>query len=398
MYVGYDEEQEALRQDIRSYYEKLLTPEVRDKLAHSGGVGPEMRAVWKQMCQDGWAGIGWPTEYGGKAMSAIEQFVFFDESMRAGAPVPMLSLNTVGPTIMNYGTQEQKDYFLPKILAGELHFCIGYSEPEAGTDLANLKTRADIDGDELVINGAKLWTSLASDADWCWLAVRTNQEAKKHKGISMVLVDLKAGPNGTRTPGIEVSPLHLLGEHDINAVFYTDVRVPIANVVGGIDQGWNLITNQLNHERVTLCSSGIIERMLDGVLGWAQSTKLADGRRVVDQEWVQMNLARVKAGIEFQKLINWKVAWTATQGHLDVADASTVKVHGTEFQMTVIRLLSEIMGEAGYLPEGSPGAILKGQLEMAYRSMTILTFGGGVNEVQRDLISIFGLGMPRSMR
>jgi alkylation response protein AidB-like acyl-CoA dehydrogenase len=398
VYVGYDEEQEALRQEIRSYYEKLLTPEVRAGLAHSGGVGPEMRAVWKQMCQDGWAGIGWPEEYGGKAMSAIEQFVFFDESMRAGAPVPMLSLNTVGPTIMNYGTQQQKDFFLPKILAGELHFCIGYSEPEAGTDLANLKCRADIDGDELIINGQKLWTSLASDADWCWLAVRTNQEAKKHKGISMVLVDLKAGPNGTRTPGIEISPLHLLGEHDINAVYYTDVRVPIANVVGGIDQGWNLITNQLNHERVTLCSSGVIERMLDGVLAWAQATKLADGTRVVDQEWVQLNLARIKAGIEFQKLINWKVAWTATQGHLDVADASTVKVHGTEFQMTVIRLLSEIMGEATYLPEGSPGAILNGQLEMAYRAMTILTFGGGVNEVQRDLISIFGLGMPRSMR
>ena len=398
MYVGYDEEQEALRQELRSYYEKLLTPEVRDELAHSGGVGPAVRRVWKQMCQDGWAGIGWPKEYGGQEKSAIEQFIFFDESMRAGAPVPMLTINTVGPTIMNFGTQEQKDYFLPKILAGDIHFCIGYSEPEAGTDLANLKTRADIDGDELIINGSKLWTSLASDADWCWLAVRTNQEAKKHKGISMVLVDLKAGPNGTRTPGIEISPLHLLGDHDINAVFYTDVRVPIANVVGGIDQGWNLITNQLNHERVTLCSSGIIERMLDGVLDWAQSTKLADGRRVVDQEWVQMNLARVKAGIEFQKLINWKVAWTATQGHLDVADASTVKVHGTEFQMQVIRLLSEIMGEAAYLPEGSPGAILKGQIEMAYRAMTILTFGGGVNEVQRDLISIFGLGMPRSMR
>ena len=397
MYVGYDEEQEALRQELRTYYTKLLTPEVREKLSHSGGVGPEMRAVWKQMCADGWAGVGWPTEYGGKALSAIEQFVFFDESMRAGAPVPMLSLNTVGPTIMNFGTQEQKDYFLPKILQGDLHFCIGYSEPEAGTDLANLKTRADIDGDELVINGSKLWTSLASDADWCWLAVRTNQEAKKHKGISMVLVPLK-DENGNRTPGIEISPLHLLGDHDINAVFYTDVRVPIANVVGGIDQGWNLITNQLNHERVTLCSSGVLERMLNGTLEWAQQTKLADGRRVVDQEWVQMNFARVKAGLEFLKLINWKVAWTATQGHLDIADASSIKVFGTEFYMQAIRMLTEVMGEAGYLPEGSPGAILKGQLEANYRGLTILTFGGGVNEVQRDLISIFGLGMPRSMR
>jgi alkylation response protein AidB-like acyl-CoA dehydrogenase len=397
VYVGYDEEQETLRQELRSYYAKLLTPEVRDKLAHSGGVGPEMRKVWKQMCADGWSGVGWPTEYGGQARSAIEQFVFFDESMRAGAPVPMLSLNTVGPTIMNFGTQEQKDYFLPKILKGELHFCIGYSEPEAGTDLANLKTRADIDGDELVINGQKLWTSLASDADWCWLAVRTNQEAKKHKGISMVLVPLK-DENGNRTPGIEISPLHLLGEHDINAVFYTDVRVPIANVVGGIDQGWNLITNQLNHERVTLCSSGVLERMLYSVLEWAQDTKLADGRRVVDQEWVQMSFARVKAGLEFLKLINWKVAWTATQGHLDIADASSIKVFGTEFYMTAIRLLGEIIGESTYLPEGSPGAVLKGQLEANYRGLVILTFGGGVNEVQRDLISIFGLGMPRSMR
>jgi alkylation response protein AidB-like acyl-CoA dehydrogenase len=397
VYVGYDEEQETLRQELRSYYAKLLTPEVRDKLAHSGGVGPEMRKVWKQMCADGWSGVGWPTEYGGQARSAIEQFVFFDESMRAGAPVPMLSLNTVGPTIMNFGTQEQKDYFLPKILKGELHFCIGYSEPEAGTDLANLKTRADIDGDELIINGQKLWTSLASDADWCWLAVRTNQEAKKHKGISMVLVPLK-DENGNRTPGIEISPLHLLGEHDINAVFYTDVRVPIANVVGGIDQGWNLITNQLNHERVTLCSSGVLERMLYSVLEWAQETKLADGRRVVDQEWVQMSFARVKAGLEFLKLINWKVAWTATQGHLDIADASSIKVFGTEFYMTAIRLLGEIIGESAYLPEGSPGAVLKGQLEANYRGLVILTFGGGVNEVQRDLISIFGLGMPRSMR
>ena len=209
---------------------------------------------------------------------------------------------------------------LPKILAGDLHFCIGYSEPEAGTDLANLKCRADIDGEELIINGQKLWTSLAGDADWCWLAVRTNQEAKKHKGISMVLVPLK-DENGNRTEGIEIQPLHLMGDHDINAVFYTDVRVPIANVVGGVDQGWNLITNQLNHERVTLCSSGVLERMLDHTREWAQNTKLADGSRVIDQEWVQMTLARVHTSLEFLRLINWKVSWTATQGHLDVADA-----------------------------------------------------------------------------
>jgi alkylation response protein AidB-like acyl-CoA dehydrogenase len=397
VYVGLDEEQQALRQELRDYYARLLTPEVKEQLARAHGVGPDMRRVWKQMCADGWAGIGWPKEYGGQERTAFEQFIFFDESQRAGAPVPALTINTVGPTIQKFGTQEQKDYFLPRILNGDIHFAIGYSEPEAGTDLANLKTRADIDGDELVINGQKLWTSLASDADWVWLAVRTNQEAKKHKGISLVLVPLK-DEHGNRTPGIEVRPLHLIGEHDINAVFYDDVRVPVSNVVLGIDRGWELITSQLNHERVTLISSGSLEAMMNGVLSWAQETHLPDGSRVVDQEWVQMNFARVKANIEYLKLLNWKVAWTATEDVLEVADASAIKVHGTEFGMTAIRLLSEIIGEAGYLPDGSPGAVARGRLEMSYRAMTILTYGGGVNEVQRDLISIFGLGMPRSMR
>ncbi|MCB0997616.1 MAG: acyl-CoA dehydrogenase family protein [Acidimicrobiales bacterium] len=397
MYVGLNSEQQALQQELRAYYDRLLTPEVREQLKHSRGVGPDYRRVWKQMCADGWSGIGWPKEYGGQERTAIEQFIFFDESMRAHAPVPSLTINTVGPTIMRFGTDAQKEYFLPKILAGEIHFAIGYSEPEAGTDLANLKTRADLDGEELIINGQKLWTSLASDADWVWLAVRTNQEAKKHKGISLVLVPLK-DEDGNRTPGIEVQPIKLLGDHDINAVFYNDVRVPASNVVLGIDQGWSIITNQLNHERVTLMSSGSLESMLDDVADWARATRRADGSRVVDREWVQMNLARVKANIEYLKLLNWKVAWTATHDILEVADASAIKVHGTEYGMTAIRLLSEVLGESGYLPDGSPGAVLAGRLEFAYRSMVILTFGGGVNEVQRDLISIFGLGMPRSMR
>jgi len=397
VYVGLSPEQEQLRQELRDYYARLLTPEVKEQLRHAGGVGPTYRAVWKQMCADGWAGIGWPREYGGQERTAVEQFIFFDESQRAGAPVPSLTINTVGPTIQRFGTPAQKEYFLPRILNGDIHVAIGYSEPEAGTDLANLRTRADRDGDELVINGQKLWTSLASDADWVWLAVRTNQEARKHQGISVVLVPLK-DEDGNRTPGIDVRPLRLIGEHDINAVFYDDVRVPVANVVLGIDQGWQLITGQLNHERVTLISSGSFEGMFTSVLDWARGTRLPDGRRVIDREWVQMNLARVKANIEYLKLLNWKVAWTATEDILEVADASAIKVHGTEFAMTSVRLLSEIMGEAGYLPEGSPGAVLQGRLEHAYRSMVILTFGGGVNEVQRDLISIFGLGMPRSVR
>jgi alkylation response protein AidB-like acyl-CoA dehydrogenase len=343
------------------------------------------------MGADGWLGIGWPEEWGGQGRSAIEQFIFFDESMRSGAPVPMLTINTVGPTIMNFGSDEQKQFFLPKILAGEIHFCIGYSEPNAGTDLAALQTKAVVDGDELVINGAKIFTSLAGDADYCWLAVRTDPEAAKHKGISMVIVPMD-------TPGVRVVPMHLLGDHNINYTFWEDVRVPVTNIVGGINNGWSLITNQLNHERVTLCSPGIIERALGDVRAWAQETKLADGRRVIDQEWVQLHLARVYAKLEFLKLINWKVAWQGTQGRLDVADASSIKVFGTEFYMEALRTLSEVVGQAGYLRRGSSGAELKGRLESYSRSLIILTFGGGTNEIQRDLIAIFGLGMPRSLR
>jgi alkylation response protein AidB-like acyl-CoA dehydrogenase len=292
---------------------------------------------------------------------------------------------------MQFGTQEQKDFFLPKILAGDIHFCIGYTEPESGTDLASLQTRAVRDGDEYVINGQKIYTSLAGDADYIWLATRTDPEVAKHKGISMFIVPMD-------TPGIKVVPMQLLGDHNINYTFFEDVRVPVTNVVGGENNGWTLITNQLNHERVTLCSSGIVERALNDVRAWAQDTKLADGRRVIDQEWVQVHLARVYARLEFLKLINWKVAWTATQGHLDVADASTIKVFGTEFYLEAFKLLLEVVGQAGYLTRGSPEAVLRGRLEMHARGLVILTFGGGTNEIQRDLIAIFGLGLPRSLR
>src|SRR2546426_6499706 len=255
MYIGYSEEQEQLRRDLRAYYDTLLTPEVEEGLAQGRGIGPVNREVVRQMGEDGWLGIGWPKEYGGQGRSAIEQFIFFDESMRAGAPVPMLTINTVGPTIMDFGTDEQKAEFLPRIVKGEIHFCIGYSEPGAGTDLAALKTKAERDGDEFVINGQKMWTSLAGDADYVWLAVRTNPEAKKHKGISLFIVPMD-------TPGVSVVPMHLLSEHNINQTFYEDVRVPASSLVGGENEGWRLITSQLNRERVTLCSPGIIERTL----------------------------------------------------------------------------------------------------------------------------------------
>jgi alkylation response protein AidB-like acyl-CoA dehydrogenase len=392
MYIGYGPEHDALRKELRAYYDDLLTPEIVDQLANSEGIGPVARSVVRQMAADGWLGIEWPKEYGGQGRGVIDQFIFYDESMRAGAPVPMLTINSVAPTIMSYGSQAQKDFFLPKILAGEIHFCIGYTEPDAGTDLASLKTSAVRDGDEWLINGQKIFTSLATDADYVWLAVRTNPEAKKHKGISMIIVP-------TDTPGFKAVPINNFGNFNTNYTFYEDVRVPYENLVGDENGGWGLITNQLNHERVTLCSSGIMERSLDDTRRWAQGTELADGSRVVDQPWVQQNLAWVHANLEVLRLLNWQVAWHAERGDsLDPAAASTVKVHGTEFYMEGLRRLLEVINTCASVRADSPDAVGKGRLATMLRGLHVLTFGGGTNELQRDLIALFGLNMPPSPR
>ncbi len=391
MYIGLTEEQQKLQLEVREYYRQLLTPEVRASLANGGGVGPAMRKVVRQMGSDGWLGVGWPKEWGGRGFTAVEQFIWFDESMRAGAPVPMLTINTVGPTIMNFGSEEQKKFFVPKILAGEIHFCIGYSEPGAGTDLAALRTKAERDGDEYIINGQKMWTSLASDADYIWLAARTDPEVKKNKGISLFVLPMN-------TTGIKVLPIQVMGETDINQTFFEDVRIPASYRVGEENEGWKLITTQLNHERVTLCSSGMVERALNDTRSWAQETRLADGTRVIDQEWVQISLARVHSRLEFLRLINWKIAWASTQGALSPADASATKVYGTEFYLEAFRSLMEIIGQHSYLKNDAPGSVLQARLEHSYRGLIILTFGGGTNEIQRDLIAVFGLNMPLAPR
>ncbi len=387
MRVALTDEQTQLRAQLRAYFAELITPEVEAAMSNGEWGGAMYRELTLKMGRDGWLGIGWPKEYGGQGRSSIEQFIFFDEAQRAGAPVPFLTINTVGPTIMQYGTEEQKAAFLPAMLRGEVHFSIGYSEPNAGTDLASLRTSAVFDGDEWVINGSKLWTSLVQDADYVWLAARTDPEAKKHRGISIFIVP-------TAAPGFRFSPIQTIGDATTNATFYENVRIPHSALVGEVNQGWGLITNQLNLERVALCAPGGVQRLFEDVCSWARQTRLVDGRRVVDQEWARLNLARVQAGLEFLKLINWKVAWSLTQGQINPADASATKVFGTEFYCQAYRLMLEVMGPAGAIKRGSPEAILRGRLERAYRGTLILTFGGGTNEIQRDLISVFGLNMP----
>jgi alkylation response protein AidB-like acyl-CoA dehydrogenase len=387
MYIDLTPELRALQEELRSYFEALMTPELVAEIAGSEGGGPLYRAAMRKMGADGWLGIGWPEQYGGQGRTPIEQYVFADEVQRAGFPLPFLTLNTVGPTLMHFGTDEQRNEFLPRILRGELHFAIGYSEPDAGTDLASLKTRAVRDGDDYVINGQKVFTSLADFSDYIWLAARTDPDAKKHRGISVFMVS-------TQLPGYKLTPIWTMAGVRTNATYFEDVRVPARLLVGGENQGWSLITNQLNHERVSLLPVGPFARLLDEVRAYTLETKLADGSRPIDRPWVRLQLARVYAGLEALKLMQWKQAWAMTRGRLHPADASAVKVYGSEFFVQAYRALMEVIGPASTLCPGSPGAVVRGRLERMYRSALIITFGGGTNEVQRDIIAMAGLGMP----
>ena len=258
MDFAFTPEQVALRQELREYFTALMTPEVEEALAETGWEGPLYKELVRQIGRDGWLGVGWPKEYGGQGRTPMEQLIFFDEVQRANAPVPMLAINTVGPTIMRFGNDEQRARFLPPILAGELHFAIGYTEPGAGTDLASLRTSAVRDGDEYVVNGQKVFTTQVDVADYVWLAVRTDPDAPKHKGISILLMP-------TDAPGFSHTPIHVMGEGRTNATYYQDVRIPVANLVGEENAGWRLITTQLNHERVALCNAGAVERIITEV-------------------------------------------------------------------------------------------------------------------------------------
>ncbi|WP_338836610.1 acyl-CoA dehydrogenase family protein [Gordonia polyisoprenivorans] len=405
MRIAYTDEQSALRRELRAYFTDLMTEDRRAALTGGDGElgeGDAYRDVVRQMGADGWLALGWPTEFGGQNRSMMDQLIFTDEAAIAGAPVPFLTINSVAPTIMHYGTDEQKAFFLPRIAAGELHFSIGYSEPGAGTDLAGLRTTAVRDGDDYVINGQKMWTSLIAYADYIWLACRTDPATltdegrarglKRHHGISVLIVPADAD-------GFSYTPVHTMAGVDTSATYYSDVRVPVSTRVGEEGRGWSLVTNQLNNERVALCSAAPIQTALRETLAWAQQTKTGDGQRLVDTEWVRQNLARVHAKVEFLKLLNWKIASAASSGGApSPADASATKVFGTEFATEAYRLLMEVVGPAATIRAGSPRAHLLGRLERFQRTSLILTFGGGTNEVQRDIIAMTALGLPHQRR
>ncbi len=394
MYLDYTVEQKALRDELRAYFADLMTDEVREALIGAHETSPVRRDVLRRLGRDKMLGIGWPTTYGGQGRTAIDQFIFFEEAQRSGCPMPFVTLNTVGPTLMAHGSDEHRAAYLPGILAGEITFAIGYSEAGAGTDLASLTTRAVRDGDEWVINGQKMWTSGANEADFIWLACRTNPDAPKHKGISIIIVP-------TDAHGFSHTPIVTVGSATTNATYYDDVRVPVSNLVGTENEGWKLITSQLNHERVGLAAVGALSfQLYEEVRVWAGRTPAFAGSKakVIDQPWVQIDLARCHAKLEAMKLLNWQMAASVAADSLPPARASAVKVYGTEAVSDVYHLLLGVLGAGAHLREGSPGAMLSGRVEAAARTAQINTFGGGVNEVQREIVAWAGLGMARGGR
>ncbi|MFF3811142.1 acyl-CoA dehydrogenase family protein [Streptomyces bacillaris] len=399
MHLAPTERQRRLRTELRAYFASVLpaAEEWRDDPR-------EQRRLLRRIGTDGLLGLGWPVAYGGQGRGPDEQFVFFDEAYRAGAPVSMVTLNTVGPTLMKYGTEEQKAYFLPRILSGDLVFAIGYSEPEAGTDLAALRTRAVRDGDDWVVHGQKIFTSNAQQADWIWLACRTDPDASKHRGISIILVP-------TDGPGFSWTPIETVGGLTTTATYYDGVRVPVPNLVGEENQGWGLITDQLNHERVALAAIGMqAEDFYEDALAHARTPDPATGHRRIDEPWVRARLAEAYARLAATRLLNWRLVGAVGAGALAPGEASGVKFAGTESAVEVYRMCQEVVGDAGLLRGGSVGCFGGGgggggaygsgggELERMNRAAQINTFGGGVSEVQREIVATMRLGMTRGKR
>jgi alkylation response protein AidB-like acyl-CoA dehydrogenase len=390
MFLDLTEAQLALQNELRAYFATLLSSAERDAMLTERH-GPLYRDVVRRMGRDGWLGVGWPAEYGGRGFGPVEQLIFVSEAARADIPLPSVTLQTVGPTLQSHGTQQQKDYFLPRILAGEVHFAIGYTEPEAGTDLAALRTRAVLDGDEYLVNGQKIFTTGAHDADYIWLACRTAPLAPRHKGISILIVD-------TADSGFSWTPIITHdGAHHVNATYYSDVRVPVTMRVGAENSGWRIVTTQLNHERVMLGPAGRIAALHDSVRDWAATRTGADGRPLLAHPDVRRALAKAYASQRINELLNWQVA-AADPGDANViADASATKVYSSEHVQQLGQLLEEIVARHGD-PADKATADLTRWLDIQSKRNTVLTFGGGVNEIQRELIATVGLSLPRVPR
>jgi alkylation response protein AidB-like acyl-CoA dehydrogenase len=355
--------------------------------AGNEGDGPLARTFHQKLFERGWWAIGWPREYGGLGKAAVEQYIFIEEMEAAGAPAMRLSITSVAPAIMRAGTEAQKRDWLPRILRGEVEFAVAYSESNAGTDLAALTTRAVLDGDEWVLNGQKMWNTGAHTATHNWVAVRTEPDAPKHRGISMMIVPMDR-------PGITVQPLYTWSSIRTNAVFFEDVRVPRDHLVGERGLGFYYAMMALDFERIALGSVGLLRRLLEELKVFVRRTK-RDGRPLGAIPWVRRTLADLEMRVEVGRQIGLLNAWMMDQGEVPTKEGSMAKVYVTELNARLAAAGLEILGLAGQLAADDPAAPLHGRLQWLYTLSPLPRFGGGSNEIQRLIIAQRGLGLPR---
>lgn len=386
MDFGWEKEFEDFREEVRSVVQKYRTPELmREYETGEGARGPLTEAFRKELSSRGWLRMAWPKEYGGEGKSPIYQYILVEELEYCGLPYGGLSLTSIAPAIMAFGSEEQKKRYLPGIWNGTINFAIGYTEPNAGTDLASLQTRAVKDGDEWVINGQKIFTSGAHVATHVWLAARTDPTAPKHRGISVFIVPMD-------TPGVSVRALQLMSGMRTNETFYDNVRVPADALVGEENRGWYIVTHALNHERVGIAPTGGLARSFEALVQYLKERR----PDLLQDKAVRLRLAEMKLDLNIQRALSKKNAWIIAQGKTPLGEASMAKVWSSELRYRMHSMAMDLLGRHGGLRrESGEVAPIAGRLESTYRGSPILRFGGGTNEVQRDIIATRGLGLPR---
>jgi hypothetical protein len=382
----FEAETERFREEVRAFIAEHLTPAVVER-AHATGTMHDW-GFHEALCDRGYLAAGWPTEVGGLGRSAIDQCVLAQELYGSGAPIDGLTIAAmVGATLMLRGTDQQKAEIVPRILAGEVMCCLGYSEPDAGSDVAAVATKAVRDGDHWVIDGQKMFTTMAHEAHYVFLLARSNPEAPKHKGLTMFLVPMDA-------PGIEITPVETMGGERTNITFYNEVRVPDSARVGEVDAGWSVMHAALVYER-TSANWGEPHHLVESFARWAL-TAAPDGTRPFDDGALRATLARATTELEVGRLLLFRAAWLSSQGASPQVEGSMAKLHITEAFVRSSAALVEALGTTGLLPGHEPGTVLDGLVEHAFRHSVVTTIYGGSSEVQREIIAGAGLGLPRA--
>ena len=348
-------------------------------------------ALSKKLGSEGMLTLAWPKEYGGKNYGAVEQLILFEEAWSMHTPFPLITLNSVAPSIMKNGTEAQKQFFLPRISAGKCIFAVAYSEPGAGTDLASLSTKAEFDGENWIINGTKVWTSSGHDCDYIWLAARTSSDGRRPSdGITMFIVD-------ANDPGFSHAPIHTLAGIDTNVTYYENVKVAPERVMGKINGGWKVITSQLNHERIVLAAMTVLGRKNYHHVLELLCRENSEGTRPIDDPVVSSKIGELYAQLQAMDILNLRTAAMVDEGNIDVALASGAKVFNILGVIKTLRQLMDIVGEDSAVQFGSEAALLEGHLEYDYRNCQVNTVGGGVLEVMRSMTASMALGMPNTI-